>query len=104
MGERLVSGRAPPQPTARKRHSMSRSGRTKAVVRQSRRLVCIIHTMQSRELISYCRRMVGSSSVPAVVTINLYIRPSPERSPCRIQKKDLGKGLVQAIRKQAGLK
>ena len=68
------------------------------------RSVCIIHTMQSRELIKLLqadgwqlKRTRGSHhqfahpTKPGTVTV-----PHP--------KKDLGKGLVQAIRKQAGLK
>ena len=64
----------------------------------------MIHTMQSRELIKLLQadgwqlqRTHGSHdrfahpSKPGVVTV-----PHP--------KKDLGKGLVRAIRKQAGLK
>ena len=68
-----------------------------------RYLVCIIHTIQSRELIKLllaegCRlqRTRGSHQFvhptkPGTVTV-----PHP--------KKDLGRGLVRAIRKQAGLK
>ena len=67
-------------------------------------MVCIIHTTQSRELIKLLladgwqlQRTRGSHhqfvhpTKPGTVTV-----PHP--------KKDLGKGLVQAIRKQAGLK
>ncbi|MHB1871401.1 MAG: type II toxin-antitoxin system HicA family toxin [Steroidobacteraceae bacterium] len=70
----------------------------------NRRSVCIIHTIQSRELIKLLqadgwqlKRTRGSHhqfehpTKPGTVTV-----PHP--------KKDLGKGLVQAIRKQAGLK
>jgi predicted RNA binding protein YcfA (HicA-like mRNA interferase family) len=66
--------------------------------------VCILHTMQSRELIKLLqadgwrlKRMRGSHhqfvhpTRPGTVTV-----PHP--------KKDLGVGLVKAIRKQAGLK
>jgi predicted RNA binding protein YcfA (HicA-like mRNA interferase family) len=66
--------------------------------------VCIIHIMQSRELIKLLQtdgwrlqRTRGShhqfvhGTKPGTITV-----PHP--------KKDLGKGLVQAIRKQAGLK
>jgi predicted RNA binding protein YcfA (HicA-like mRNA interferase family) len=69
-----------------------------------RHLVCIIHTMQSRELIKLLQadgwqlqRTRGSHhqfvhpTKPGTVTV-----PHP--------KKDLGKGLVRAIRKQAGLR
>ena len=68
------------------------------------RPVCIIHTMQSRELIKLLQadgwqlqRTRGSHhqfvhpTKPGTVTV-----PHP--------KKDLGKGLVRAIRKQAGLR
>ncbi len=66
--------------------------------------MCIIHTMQSRELIKLLQadgrqlqRTRGSHhqfvhpTKPGTVTV-----PHP--------KKDLGKGLVRAIRKQAGLR
>lgn len=66
--------------------------------------MCIIHTMQSRDLIKllqsdgwHLQRSRGSHhqfmhpTKPGTITV-----PHP--------KKDLGKGLVQAIRKQAGLK
>jgi predicted RNA binding protein YcfA (HicA-like mRNA interferase family) len=69
-----------------------------------RQVVCIIHTMQSRELIKLLQadgwqlqRTRGSHhqfvhpTKPGTVTV-----PHP--------KKDLGKGLVRAIRKQAGLR
>jgi predicted RNA binding protein YcfA (HicA-like mRNA interferase family) len=69
-----------------------------------RRAMCIIHTMQSRELIKLrqadgwqLQRTRGSHhqfvhlTKPGTVTV-----PHP--------KKDLGKGLVRAIRKQAGLR
>jgi predicted RNA binding protein YcfA (HicA-like mRNA interferase family) len=67
-------------------------------------MMCIIHTMQSRELIKLLsadgwqlQRTRGSHhqfvhpTKPGTVTV-----PHP--------KKDLGKGLVRAIRKQAGLR
>jgi predicted RNA binding protein YcfA (HicA-like mRNA interferase family) len=60
--------------------------------------MCIIHTMQSRELIKLLQQRTRGShhqfvhpTKPGTVTV-----PHP--------KKDLGKGLVRAIRKQAGLR
>lgn len=66
--------------------------------------VCIIHTVQSRELIKllqaddwHLQRTRGSH--------NQFVHPTRSGTvTVPPPKKDLGKGLVQAIRKQAGLK
>ena len=84
--------------------SLRADGRRTVRHSKKRQLMCIIHTMQSRELIKLLQadgwqlqRTRGSHhqfvhpTKPGTVTV-----PHP--------KKDPGKGLVRAIRKQAGLK
>jgi predicted RNA binding protein YcfA (HicA-like mRNA interferase family) len=69
-----------------------------------RRVMCIIHTMQSRELIKLLQadgwqlqRTRGSH--------HQFVHPTKAGTvTVPHPKKDLGKGLVRAIRKQAGLR
>ena len=66
--------------------------------------VCIIHTMQSRELIKLLQA-AGWQLERTRGSHHQFVHPTkPGTVTVPHPKKDLGKGLVRAIRKQAGLR